>query len=385
MKQKYDVVIIGAGCIGTSIASHLGAMGCTDVLVLEKEKMVGLGSTAKCAGGVRAQFSTPVNIYMSHYSILEFEKLDKEYGIQFVQCGYLFVLKTDEQKARYLKNMEIQQKHGVAVTFITKDEIAQLAPHYGLDGVVGGTFGKKDGLIDPYMMVDADFKKSRKFNIEFETDTPCTGFRTSNGKITHVVTPKGEIGCGMAVNAAGPYAKEIGKMLDITIPIEPVRRMITTTGELDFVTDQFPMIVDVTTGMYMHKEGKGLLIGLANTDEKPGYDETIDNDFLDKMLMTALDVMPYLENAEIKTKYPGTWAGLYETTPDHHSILSFVPRIRNFIVAGGFSGHGLMHAPAAGQAIAELVAKGKCETFDLHPLRFERFEQGDLTVEGNVI
>jgi len=385
MKSKYDVIIIGAGCIGASIASHLGDMGCTSVLVLEKEKMIGLGSTAKCAGGVRAQFSTPINIFMSHYSIAEFEKLDKEFGIQFVQCGYLFVLRNEEQKQRYLKNMDIQKKYGVDVRFVTKDEIAGLVPHYGLDHVVGGTFGRKDGLIDPYMMVDAYFKKSRKRNIEFETEMPCTGFKTSMGKITHVSTPRGDIACDFVVNAAGPSSGSIGEMLGVQIPIEPLRRMITTTGDLDFMTDKFPMVVDVTTGMYMHKEGNGLLIGLANKDEKPGFDETIDTHFLDTMLMTALEVMPYLENAEIKTKYPGTWAGLYETTPDHHSILSFVPQVKNLIVAGGFSGHGLMHAPAAGQAVAELVVKNKCEAFDLQPLRFERFQEGNTTEERNVI
>lgn len=385
MKSKYDVVIIGSGCIGSSIASHLGAMGCRDVLVLEKEKMIGTGSTAKCAGGVRAQFSTPINIYMSHYSINEFEQLEKEYGIQFNPCGYLFVLRNEEQKARYLKNMEIQQGYGVAVKFVTKDEIAKLAPNYGLHDVVGGTLGLKDGLIDPAMTVDVYFKKSRKATIEFETEAPCTGFKTANGKITHVVTPKGTVACDMVVNAAGPYAKDIGNLAGVKIPIEPLRRMITTTGPLDFVTNKFPMVVDVTTGVYMHKEGNGLLIGLANTAEKPGYDESIDTEFLDTMLMTALEVMPYLENAEIKTKYPGTWAGLYEDTPDHHSILDFVPGFGNFLVAGGFSGHGLMHAPAAGQAIAELIVKRKCETFDLKPLRFSRFAEGDLTMEKNVI
>ncbi|NUM80510.1 FAD-binding oxidoreductase [bacterium] len=385
MKSKYDVVVIGAGCIGASVAAHLGELGCNNVLVLEKEKMIGTGSTAKCAGGVRAQFSTPVNIHMSHYSIQEFEKLDKEFGIQFVQCGYLFVVKTEEQKNRYLKNMEMQKSYGVDVRFVTKDEIAKLAPNYGLDNVLGGTFGPKDGLIDPYMLVDCYFKKSRKMNIEFETEAPCTGFKSSDGKVTHVVTPKGEIACDYVVNAAGPFAQTIGNMLDLKIPIEPLRRMITTTGDLDFITDKFPMVVDVTSGMYMHKEGNGLLIGLANSDEKPGFDESIDNNFLDTMLMTALEVMPYLENAEIKTKYPGTWAGLYETTPDHHSILGQVPPYKNFLLAGGFSGHGLMHAPAAGRAIAELVVKGKCEFMDIHPLRFARFAENDLVHEKNVI
>ncbi len=385
MKQKYDVVIIGAGCIGASVASHLGEMGVDDVLVLEKEKMIGTGATAKCAGGVRAQFSTEINIHMSHYSIKEFEKLETEYGIQLVQCGYLFVVKTDEQKSRYEKNMEIQKRHGVDVRWVSRDEIGALAPNYGLDRVQGGTFGSRDGLVDPYMTVDAYYKKSRKMKVEYETETPCTGFRMAGGRISHVITPRGEIACNMVVNAAGPQAKLIGTMAGVDIPIEPLRRMITTTGELDFVTDAYPMVVDVTTGMYMHKEGNGLLIGLANTNEKPGFDESIDNDFLDTMLMTALEVMPCLEDAEIKTKYPGTWAGLYESTPDHHAIIGFVPGVSNFLMVGGFSGHGLMHAPAAGRAAAELIAQGRSGTFDLEPLRFSRFAEGRLTEERNVI
>lgn len=385
MKNKYDVVIIGAGCIGASVASHLAESGCTDVLVLEKEKMIGAGSTAKCAGGVRAQFSTPINVAMSHFSIHEFEALDKAFGIQFVQCGYLFVLRNDEQKKLYEQNMEIQKRLGVDVRFVSRDEIAELAPHYGLDDVVGGTFGPKDGLIDPYMMCDAYFKKSRQANIEFATETPCTGFQHGSGRITHVITPHGRIEAGTVVIAAGPQAKLIGEMAGVAIPIEPLRRMITTTADLDFITDRFPMVVDVTTGLYMHREGNGLLIGLANKDEKPGFDETIDTEFLDTMLMTTLDVMPYLENAEIKTKYPGTWAGLYEDTADHHAIIDRLPGLSNVYVCGGFSGHGLMHAPAAGQAVAELVTRGTCTTFDLRPLRLSRFAEGDLTRERNVI
>jgi sarcosine oxidase subunit beta len=385
MKNKYDVVIIGAGCIGASIASHLADSGCTDVLVLEKEKMIGAGSTAKCAGGVRAQFSTSVNIAMSHFSIREFEALDKEFGIQLVQCGYLFVLRNEDQKKRYLENMELQKRHGVDVRFVSRDEIAELAPNYGLHGVLGGTFGPNDGLIDPYMMCDAYFKKSRKANIEFATETPCTGLRNGSGKVTHVVTPQGPIEAGTVVIAAGPHCKLIGEMAGVAIPIEPLRRMITTTADLDFVTEKFPMVVDVTTGLYMHREGNGLLIGLANKDEKPGFDETIDTEFLDTMLMTTLEVMPYLENAEIKTKYPGTWAGLYEDTPDHHAIIDKLPGFQNAYVCGGFSGHGLMHAPAAGQAVAELITRGDCTTFDLRPLRFSRFAEGDLTTERNVI
>ena len=385
MKSKYNVVVIGAGCIGTSVASHLAEMGCSNVLVLEKEKMIGSGSTAKCAGGVRAQFSTPVNIQMSHFSIREFEVLDKEYGIQFNQCGYLFVLRNEEQKVRYLKNLELQKSQGVDVRFISPEEIAKLAPNYGLHNCLGGTFGAKDGLIDPAMTVDAYFKRARKHQIEFETETTCSGIKTSGKRVTHVSTSKGDVACDFVVNAMGPFAGEFGAMAGVEIPIDPVRRMITTTGDLDFVTDKFPMVVDVTTGMYMHKEGKGLLIGLANNDEKPGYQETIDNEFLDQMLMTALDVMPYLENAEIKTKYPGTWAGLYEVTPDHHAIIDSLPNLPNALIAGGFSGHGLMHAPAAGQAIAEIITKGKCESFDLTPLRFSRFAENDLTIEKNVI
>lgn len=385
MKNKYDIVIIGGGCIGASVAAYLGESGCCDVLVLEKEKMLGTGATAKCAGGVRAQFTTPVNITMSHYSIQQFAALEKEFGIQYIPCGYLFVLRSEEQKQRFLKNMEFQKSFGVDVRFIGREEIALLSPNYSLHDVVGGTFGPNDGLIDPSMTVDAFFKRARRNRIEFETDTPCNGLKTFDGKITHVVTPKGEIACDTVINCAGPQSKLIGQMIGLDIPIEPIRRILTTTGELKFVTKKFPMTVDVTTGVYMHPEGNGLLIGYANPDEPPGFDETINEEVLDRMLTMALELMPALEDAEIKMKYPGTWGGLYETTPDHHSIIGSVPGWKNFVIAGGFSGHGLMHAPAAGLAAAELIVRGRCESFDLHPLRFSRFAECDLTEEVNVI
>lgn len=385
MKNRYDIVIIGGGCIGTAVASYLGDSGCCDVLVLEKEKMLGTGATAKCAGGVRAQFTTPINIQMSHYSIRQFAVLEKEYGIQYTPCGYLFVIRTEEQKQRFLKNMEFQRSFGVEVRWVETDTIAELAPNYSLHQVLGGTFGPNDGLIDPSMTVDAFYKRARKHKIEFETETPCIGLKTFDGKVTHVITPKGEIACDTVINCAGPQSKLIGEMIDLKIPIEPIRRILTTTGELKFVTRKFPMVVDVTTGVYMHPEGNGLLIGYANPEEPPGFDETINEDVLERMLTMALELMPALEEAEIKMKYPGTWGGLYETTPDHHSIIGYVPGWKNFMIVGGFSGHGLMHCPAAGLAAAEIIVHGRCESFDLHPLRFSRFAEGDLTEEVNVI
>lgn len=385
MKERYDVVVIGGGCIGVSVAAHLAEMGCRDVVILEKERFLGTGATGKCAGGVRVQFSTPVNIQMSKYSIDEFEIMDQSDGVGLVQCGYLFLMSKDLHKKIYDRNRELQRSYGADVRFVEKNDIESLVPNVDVSRIIGGNFCPTDGLVDPGMLVESYRKKARNLDVDIELETEVTGIQVENGKVNMVETSKGSVKTGLVINAAGPFAGAVGEMAGLEIPIGPVRRMITTTGTLDFVTDKFPMTVDIETGLYMHKEGNGLLIGMANKAEKPGFDESVDEAFLDEMLMAALDVMPALGEAEIKTRYPGTWAGLYEVTPDHHSIIGPHPDAEGFFIVAGFSGHGLMHAPAAGKAVAEAVVAGKSKTLDIHPLRFERFAEGDLVEEKNVI
>ncbi|RKX26877.1 MAG: FAD-binding oxidoreductase, partial [Candidatus Zixiibacteriota bacterium] len=191
---------------------------------------------------------------------------------------------------------------------------------------------------------------------------------------------KGEIAAPLVINAAGPYAKVIGEMAGIDVPVEPIRRQIVTTGPLDYIPPTFPMVVDVGSGLYFHKESPGLLLGWADPDVKPGFDESVDPDYTDTIIMKALDRVPRLETAEMAK----SWAGLYETTPDHHAIIDYADEVKGFFVCSGFSGHGLMHAPAAGLVAAEKIV-GQDTSIDISPLSLRRFAKGKLIEETNVI
>lgn len=202
----------------------------------------------------------------------------------------------------------------------------------------------------------------------------------SSKKISKVKTNEGEIVAKIVVNAAGAFAAQIGKMVEVDIPVYPIKRQIVTTTPSDFVKPNFPMVVDFTSGLYMHKESGGLLMGWADKNTQPGYDLSVDPDYTDQILMKALDRMPILENAQISS----SWAGLYETTPDNNAILGKVPEVEGFYLADGFSGHGVMHAPAVGILISELILEDKT-SIDISELSIERFKKGNLKVERNVI
>jgi len=382
MKSGAEIVIIGGGIIGSSIAFHLGKMGMTDVVVVEKDMFIGAGATAKCAGGIRAQFSSEINIKMSLLSENLLENFEAETGEEgiFDQCGYLFLVSTPEDEETFKKNMELQMANGVPVIWMTADDICDIAPNVRLDDVLGGTFCNKDGIGDPHVFTHGYAKAARRLGATFELETEATGIKVESGKVVGVTTNRSDIDCRIVINAAGPYAAQVGKMAGVELPIEPVKRQISTTSPLSWLAESFPMVVDVSSGLYCHRESGGLLMGWANPDTPAGLDESLDPDYTDEIIMKAIDRIPILEEAGIAT----SWAGLYSVTPDHRAILGNVPSVEGFIVAGGFSGHGFMHGPAVGKLIAELITKGE-PSIDLSPLSLERLKNAPADHERVVI
>jgi sarcosine oxidase subunit beta len=371
VKSRAEVVVIGGGIIGSSIAFHLGKMGMTDVVVVEREKFIGSGATSKCAGGIRAQFSSDINIRMSLLSENLLENFNEETGEEgiFDQCGYLFLITTPEEEETFRKNMELQVANGVPVVWLTPEEIRDLAPKVRLDDVLGGTFCDKDGIGDPHVFTHGYANAAKRLGATIELETEVTDIKIKGGTVKGVVTSKGDIDCAIVVNAAGPHAAEIGTMAGVELPIKPVKRQIATTSPLSWLPDNFPMVVDVSSGLYCHRESGGLLMGWADPDTPGGFDESLDPDYTDEIIMRAIDRIPILEEAGIAT----SWAGLYAVTPDHRAILGEIPGIAGFIVAGGFSGHGFMHGPAVGMVIAEFITTGKT-SIDISPLSFERLK-----------
>ncbi len=382
MRTKADAVIIGGGIIGVAVAFYLAKKKFGQIVLVEKEPFTGAGSTTKAAGGIRAQFSTKTNIEMSMLSEKMFANFKEETGSEalFDQVGYLFLLSDDADVKTYTKHYELQRSLGLNVQLLKPSEIVQYAPHVRLDDIQLGTFCKDDGLGDPSEFLRGYESAIRKMGVDVELECTVTGFGKSGDKVTSVRTTKGEIQTPWVINCAGAWAGEIGKLAGADVKVEPYKRMCVTTGELDFVKPFFPMVVDVKSGLYFHKESKGLLLGWADKSVKPGFDVSTDPDYVDTIIEKALDRIPQLETAEIANQ----WAGLYETTPDHQAIIGHDAEIGGMFHVTGFSGHGFMHAPAAGLVTAEILC-GQKPTIDISPLSPTRFAGADVVHETNVI
>jgi sarcosine oxidase subunit beta len=382
MTKSYDAIIIGAGIAGLATAFNLAQEKFGNILVLEKEMFIGAGATAKCAGGIRAQFSSKVNIEISKKSIEIFENFKDITGepALYDQVGYMFLL-TDESTVKpYMKAADLQRSLGLTIDILDADDVKKIAPPVLTDDIIKATFHSRDGLGDPHEFLQGYFRASKRQGVEILTETPATGITVENGKITGVETSNGNFEAPVVINAAGPYSKLIGDMVGIKIQIEPFRRQIVTSGALDFIPATMPMVVDVSSGLYCHKESKGLLMGWADKDVEAGFDESQDPDYNDNILMKALDRIPQMETATVAN----SWAGLYETTPDHHAIIGFHDKVEGFFTIGGFSGHGFMHAPGAGLVAAEIIS-GKEPSIDISRLAPDRFVNGPVEEEINVI
>ncbi|MEW5922397.1 MAG: FAD-binding oxidoreductase [Candidatus Zixiibacteriota bacterium] len=382
MNKTADVVVIGGGIIGLSTAFQLARLNYGKIIVLEKELFLGTGATAKCAGGIRAQFTTKINIEMSMKSeemLVNFEK-ENDYPVVFEQNGYMFLIFNDQQLAEFTRSVELQRSLGLKVEWLDISQINEIAPPVRTDDVIKATFCHDDGIADPSDMINGYATVARRLGVDIQIETEVTGFNIEAGEIKSILTKKGEISAPLVVDAAGPYAAVIGKMAGLDVPVQPIRRQIVTTGPLDYIPHTFPMVVDVNSGLYFHKESPGLLLGWADPDVQPGFDESVDPDYNDMIIMKALDRVPRLETAEMAK----SWAGLYESTPDHHAIIDFADGVKGFFVCSGFSGHGLMHAPAAGLVAAEKIC-GMKTSIDISPLSLKRFARGEIIEETNVI
>jgi len=381
--MRCDVAIIGGGIIGTACAWSLARRGCRDVVVVDREINPGLGSTAKAAGGIRAQFGSDINVQLSRMSIERFERFHEEVGAEllFNQVGYLWIATRPEEMKLFRANVELQNRRGLDVRLLDRDGVARHAPYVRLDDVVGGTFHQKDGYAPPADCVQGYYKASKDLGVKYLLQTEVEGVVVRNGAVAGLKTSKGEIAAKTVLCAAGAWSGKVGEMIGMPIPIRPVRRQCFVTEPIrEGLPHPIPMTVDYTSGVYIHSESGGVLAGLADPDEPPSFNQAVDYAFIEKIAERAMHRIPRLETATVRT----AWAGLYEVTDDHHPILGAVPGLPGFFLAAGFSGHGFMHAPAVGSQMAELILTGRT-TLDLRPLRLARFKEGDLIRESHVI
>jgi sarcosine oxidase subunit beta len=377
-----EIIIIGGGVMGASIAYHLAARGQKDIILLEKEDYFGQGATGRCAGGVRYQFATEVNIRLSLKSLPMLENFEKEIGqaIDFRRSGYLFMLTQPEDIPIFQNNLKLQNSLGVQTEWLEGDDIRYRLPMMHLEDVLAGTFNPNDGIVDPNSVVMGYINAAQRLGVQAFSGVNVTGIRAGGGKISAVETSQGEIATPVVFNAAGPWAGLIGQMAEVNIPITPLRRQMFTTTPLPDIPSDFPFVIDFSQSLYFHREGLGLLIGMSNPDEKPGFDQKVDPLWELVNLETAAARLPMLEGASLVSH----WAGLYEVTPDAHPIFGKTP-LEGFYVCAGFSGHGFMHGPIAGKLMTEIHLDGTAHSVDVSMLDLARFGQGRLIQEYNVV
>ena len=391
LPKTAEIIVIGGGVMGASTAYHLAARGQKNILLLEKEEFFGQGATGRCAGGVRYQFSTEINVRLSLESLPMLERFREEIGqeINFQKCGYLFVLTKPEDVEYFRRNVELQRKLGVQTEWLNGDETRQRVPLMRFEDALAGTFNPKDGLVDPNSVVMGYVGAAQRMGVEALNNVEVTGLKTSprgsargveGGKVEGVETNKGFVATRAVVNAAGPWAGIIGKMAGVHIPITPLRRQMLTTTPLPELPPDFPFVIDFAQSLYFHREGDGLLTGMSNPNEMPGFDQNVNEDFELVNLDAATARMPMLEKAGLVSH----WAGLYEVTPDAHPIFGSTP-VEGLYLVGGFSGHGFMHGPISGKLIAEYIIDGKFQSVDVSMLNLARFEEKREIREYNVV
>ncbi len=383
LPTQAQVVIVGGGVMGASTAYHLALKGCRDVVLLERGPFFGLGATGKCAGGIRYQFSTEINIRLSQISLPMLARFEAETGqaIDLRWCGYLFLLTNEADVANFRANVALQHRLGVGTEWLSGDEVRQLVPQLAAGDVLAGTFHAGDGLADPNGVVNGYIQAARRLGVLALTDTPVTGIEIRSGRVAGVQTPGGHIACEAVVNAAGPWSAQVSELAGIPLPVIPIRRQMLTTTPLPELPADFPFIIDFAQSLYFHREGDGLLTGMSNPDEQPGFDERVDEEWELIHMEAAIKRLPLLAEAGRLS----AWAGLYEVTPDAHPIIGPVLEVEGYYVVTGFSGHGFMHGPVAGLLIAEMILDGQATSLDSSILAYERFAEGRLVQEYNVI
>jgi sarcosine oxidase subunit beta len=331
---------------------------------------------------VRYQFATEVNVRLSLESLPMLERFEAETGqaIDFRHCGYLFILTRPEDVRVFQNSLAMQNRLGVQTVWMDGDDVRRRLPMMHLEDVIAGSFNAEDGLVDPNSVVMGYIQAAQRQGVKALTNVEVTGILIEKGKVKGVETSVGNISSGIVFNAAGPWSGMLGRMAGIDIPITPLRRQMFTTTPTPELPADFPFVLDFAQSLYFHREGQGLLIGMSNPDEQPGFDQNVDPQWELVNLEAAAARLPMLEHAGLASH----WAGLYEVTPDAHPIYGKTP-VAGFYVCAGFSGHGFMHGPISGKIMAEILLDGYASSVDVSMLDLARFEEGRFIREYNVV
>lgn len=383
------VAVVGGGIVGLASAYYLTEREeGVDVTVFEKGS-IGNGSTERSVGGIRAQFSTPVNVELSVASMRVWDDFEETFGtdIAYRKAGYLFATRDEETARQFEANVAMQNERGVPSELLTPEEATTHCPELRSKELVAATYSPTDGFADPHLALQGFATAAREAGVEIRTKTTVNAIeRDETGqRVTGVVANGEQIETDFVVNAAGPWARRVARMADVDLPVRPKRRQMLVVDPEISVPETVPLTIDLDTGSHFRPEREGAALvggkfGGLDPDQNPdGFDQQFDLDWAAEAVERAGDLAGYFgPDSRIRRG----WAGLYAVTPDHHPIIE--ETIPGFVNAVGFSGHGFQHAPATGQLVSELVLDGEASLVDISGLTSGRFEEGELLEERNV-
>ncbi|HEX2181052.1 MAG TPA: FAD-binding oxidoreductase [Rubrobacteraceae bacterium] len=385
--RSAEVVVIGAGVVGASVAYHLAARGCGSVLVLERDRGPGRGSTGRATGGFRAQFGSEINVRLSLLSREKLLRFEEEVGVDpgYRPCGYLFLADDEAHLGALREALEIQEAAGFEeAREVGPAEIAGINPAVEAGGLAGGVYGPTDGFIRPTELLRGYVEGAQRLGVEFEYGVACEGFELGGEGIFAVRTRDGEVAAGAVVNAAGPWAGVVAREAGIDLPVEPLRRQVAITHPFDALPEEMPMTVFVEDGFHLRvRDGRVMLLLPDYPDVDDPFDQSVEEPWVRAVFETARSRVPCLEEASVD--HEGCWAGLYEMSLDGHALLGNAEGLENVYLANGSSGHGVMHAPALGQLLAEMILDGTARTLDARALRPSRFSENEPNLSTTLL
>jgi len=373
------VAVVGGGVMGASAAYHLAARGHSGVVILDRADGPGAGSTARATGGYRAQYATDVNVRLSLLTREKLRRFAEDTGTDpgYQPAGYLWLAATPAELAALGAAREVQHAAGLREAVeVSRREIARLNPAISLDGVIGGAFCPSDGFIQPLKILEGYLAAGARHGVRVEWGVEVTGFgRDAGGRIVEVQTSRGPMSTDAVVDAAGPWAAQVAARAGLAVPVTPLRRQIAITAPCEVLPADMPMTIWAGDGFHLRvRDGRVLLLWPSQGVPDRPFDASVDPAWVDAVTAMAHARVPVLRQVPIDRA--SCRAGLYEMSPDKHAILGAAPGCPNFYCINGSSGHGVMHAPALGHLLAEIICDGRASTLDVSRLDPGRFEAG---------